>query len=39
MKKVESSSLVLENEQQLQQYEKCLDKIANHVVQALLAKR
>ncbi|CAL1537817.1 unnamed protein product [Lymnaea stagnalis] len=40
MEKVESSSLVLEmeNEQQRQRYEKCLDEIANHVVQALLAR-
>ena len=27
----ENSSLVLENEQQRQQYEKCLDEIANQV--------
>ncbi|KAK3082761.1 hypothetical protein FSP39_004607 [Pinctada imbricata] len=35
----ENSSLVLENEQQRQQYEKCLDEIANQVVQALLAQK
>ncbi|KAL8593244.1 hypothetical protein ACOMHN_009898 [Nucella lapillus] len=35
----ENSSLVLENEQQRQQYEKCLDQIANQVVQALLAQK
>ena len=29
----ENSSLVLENEQQRQQYEKCLDEIANQVLQ------
>ncbi|CAL1537253.1 unnamed protein product, partial [Lymnaea stagnalis] len=39
MESVESCSLVLENEQQWQRYERCLDEIANHVVQALLAKR
>ncbi|XP_050418591.2 uncharacterized protein LOC126831974 isoform X2 [Patella vulgata] len=35
----ENSGLVLENEQQRQQYEKCLDEIANQVVQALLAQK
>ncbi|OWF35483.1 uncharacterized protein LOC110442883 isoform X2 [Mizuhopecten yessoensis] len=35
----ENSSLVMENEQQRQQYEKCLDEIANQVVQALLAQK
>ncbi|XP_064598006.1 uncharacterized protein LOC135464511 [Liolophura sinensis] len=35
----ENSSLVLENEQQRQQYEKCLDEIANQVVQALLGQK
>lgn len=35
----ENSSLVLENEQQRQQYEECLDEIANQVVQALLAQK
>ncbi|CAH1789935.1 unnamed protein product [Owenia fusiformis] len=35
----ENSSLVLENEQQRQQYEKCLDQIANQVVQALLTQK
>ncbi|CAL1533562.1 unnamed protein product, partial [Lymnaea stagnalis] len=34
MELVESSSLVLENEQQRQRYEQCLDEIANHMVQA-----
>ncbi|CAL1539994.1 unnamed protein product, partial [Lymnaea stagnalis] len=33
MEKVESGSLVLENEQR-QRYEKCLDEISNQVVQA-----
>ncbi|CAL1545186.1 unnamed protein product, partial [Lymnaea stagnalis] len=35
----QSNSLVLENEQQRQRYEKCLDEIANQVVQALLAHK
>ncbi|XP_052813736.1 mucin-4-like isoform X2 [Mya arenaria] len=35
----ENSSLVLENEEQRGQYEKCLDEIANQVVQALLAQK
>ncbi|XP_060068750.1 uncharacterized protein LOC132548870 [Ylistrum balloti] len=35
----ENSALVMENEQQRQQYEKCLDEIANQVVQALLAQK
>lgn len=35
----EKSQLVLENENQGQQYEKCLDEIANHVVQALLSQK
>ncbi|XP_055869443.1 uncharacterized protein LOC106072418 isoform X2 [Biomphalaria glabrata] len=39
MVEAENSSLVLENEQQRQQYEKCLDEIANQVVQALLAQK
>ena len=39
MLEAENSSLVLENEQQSQQYEKCLDEIANQVVQALLAQK
>ncbi|CAL1540154.1 unnamed protein product, partial [Lymnaea stagnalis] len=39
MVKVESSSLILENEQQQQWYEKCLDEIDNQVVQALLAHK
>ncbi|XP_025082021.1 uncharacterized protein LOC112556836 isoform X3 [Pomacea canaliculata] len=39
MVEAENSSLVLENEQQRQQYEKCLDQIANQVVQALLAQK
>lgn len=39
MLEAENSSLVLENEQQRQQYEKCLDEIANQVVQALLAQK
>ncbi|XP_005109438.2 uncharacterized protein LOC101859276 [Aplysia californica] len=39
MVEAENSALVLENEQQRQQYEKCLDEIANQVVQALLAQK
>nr|KAG5714787.1 hypothetical protein BaRGS_000275 [Batillaria attramentaria] len=39
MVEAENSGLVLENEQQRQQYEKCLDQIANQVVQALLAQK
>lgn len=35
----EKSSLVLENETQRQQYERCLDEIANQVVQALLTQK
>jgi len=35
----ENASLVQENEQQRLQYEKCLDEIANQVVQALLAQK
>lgn len=35
----QNSSLVLENETQRQQYEKCLDDIANQVVQALLTQK
>ena len=35
----ENSALVLENETQRQQYEKCLDDIANQVVQALLTQK
>lgn len=36
---VENSALVLENEAQRQQYERCLDDIANQVVQALLSQK
>ena len=39
MLEAEKSSLVLEIEQQRKQYEKCLDEIANQVVQALLAQK
>ncbi|CAL1527531.1 unnamed protein product, partial [Lymnaea stagnalis] len=39
MVEAEGSSLMLENEQQRQWYEKCLDEIANQVVQALLAHK
>ncbi|CAL1544443.1 unnamed protein product [Lymnaea stagnalis] len=39
MEKVDSSSLVLENEQQQQLYEKFLDVTANQEVQALLAHK
>ena len=35
----EHSSLMLENEKQRQQYERCLDDIANQVVNALLAQK
>ena len=35
----EKSQLVLENENQREQYEKCLDEIANQVVQALLSQK
>ena len=35
----EKSQLVLENEKQRQNYEKCLDDIANQVVQALLSQK
>ena len=35
----EKSQLVLENERQRQNYEKCLDDIANQVVQALLSQK
>ncbi|CAL1545278.1 unnamed protein product [Lymnaea stagnalis] len=39
MVEAESGSLMLENERQRQQYEKCLDEIANQVAQALLAHK
>ncbi|CAL1544112.1 unnamed protein product, partial [Lymnaea stagnalis] len=39
LKMVERGSLVLENEQQRQRYEKCLDEIAIQVVQSLLAHK
>ncbi|XP_022111628.1 uncharacterized protein LOC110990838 isoform X2 [Acanthaster planci] len=35
----ENSALVLENENQREQYEKCLDEVANQVVQALLMQK
>ena len=35
----ENSALVLESEQQRGQYDKCLDEIANQVVQALLSQK
>ncbi|XP_064647246.1 uncharacterized protein LOC135500027 isoform X2 [Lineus longissimus] len=35
----ENSALVLENETQRQSYEKCLDEIANQVVQALMTQK
>nr|XP_006814567.1 PREDICTED: uncharacterized protein LOC100372012 [Saccoglossus kowalevskii] len=35
----ENSSLVLENETQRDQYERCLDEVANQVVQALLMQK
>ena len=39
MVEAENSALVLENEQQRQQYERCLDEVAGQVVQALLAQK
>ncbi|CAL1548728.1 unnamed protein product, partial [Lymnaea stagnalis] len=36
---VKNSSLMLENEQQRQRYEKCLDEVVNQVIQALLAHK
>ncbi|XP_053453930.1 nck-associated protein 5 isoform X1 [Nycticebus coucang] len=35
----ENSALALENENQREQYERCLDEIANQVVQALLTQK
>uniref|UniRef100_UPI00358F2746 nck-associated protein 5-like n=1 Tax=Myxine glutinosa TaxID=7769 RepID=UPI00358F2746 len=35
----ENSALALENESQREQYERCLDKVANEVVQALLTQK
>ncbi|XP_040827416.1 nck-associated protein 5 isoform X2 [Ochotona curzoniae] len=35
----ENSALALENENQREQYERCLDEVANHVVQALLTQK
>ncbi|NXO79650.1 NCKP5 protein, partial [Sitta europaea] len=35
----ENSALALENENQREQYEKCLDEVANQVVQALLTQK
>ncbi|XP_038072065.1 uncharacterized protein LOC119740734 [Patiria miniata] len=35
----ENSALVLENENQREQYERCLDEVANQVVQALLMQK
>ncbi|XP_033628822.1 uncharacterized protein LOC117291297 isoform X1 [Asterias rubens] len=35
----ENSALVLENENQRDQYERCLDEVANQVVQALLMQK
>lgn len=35
----ENSSLVLANESQREAYERCLDEVANHVVQALLNQK
>ena len=35
----EHNSLIIENEKQRQQYERCLDDIANQVVNALLAQK
>lgn len=41
LKKLEvaNTGLVKQNERQRQEYEKCLDEIANQVVQALLAQK
>uniref|UniRef100_A0A3B3C0A5 NCK associated protein 5 n=1 Tax=Oryzias melastigma TaxID=30732 RepID=A0A3B3C0A5_ORYME len=36
---VENSALALENESQREQYERCLDEVANQVVQALLTQK
>ncbi|XP_021092477.1 nck-associated protein 5 isoform X3 [Heterocephalus glaber] len=35
----ENSALALENEKQREQYERCLDEVANQVVQALLTQK
>lgn len=35
----ENSALVLENESQREEYERCLDEVANQVVQALLTQK
>ncbi|XP_077176363.1 nck-associated protein 5 isoform X3 [Paroedura picta] len=35
----ENSALAMENENQREQYERCLDEVANHVVQALLTQK
>ncbi|RMC18785.1 hypothetical protein DUI87_04681 [Hirundo rustica rustica] len=37
--KAENSALALENENQREQYERCLDEVANQVVQALLTQK
>ena len=39
MLEAEKTALVLENENQRQQYDKCLDEIANQVVQALMSQK
>ena len=39
MLEAEKSALVLENEAQRQQYDRCLDQIANQVVQALMSQK
>lgn len=35
----ENSALLLANESQREAYERCLDEVANHVVQALLNQK
>lgn len=35
----ENSNLMLENEKLREQYERCLDEIANQVVQAVMAQK
>uniref|UniRef100_A0A4W3HMF7 NCK associated protein 5 n=1 Tax=Callorhinchus milii TaxID=7868 RepID=A0A4W3HMF7_CALMI len=37
--KAENSALAMENENQREQYERCLDEVANQVVQALLTQK
>jgi len=39
MLEMEKTCLVLENERQCEQYEKCLDDITSQVLQAVMAQR